>query len=271
MNRFLTYLKTRNQLDAFSFFSFEWYPFDDVCEPTAPQLARAPAMLETALSELEKGGLSRSLPRLMTEYGYSAFAAQAAVDIEGALLNSELVAQFLTLGGEQAFFYGYEPGELIQELPCTWGVLALFLREKSGRAGARLATYHAARLLTGQWAQPVDGLHELYQASSDTPLVTAFAVHRPDGQWAVLLVNKDPKNSLDVSIQFQDDGSNQSRRWSGSAELYQLSRAQYIWKADGENGRPEKSEPPEHRSLEGSMIRLPPYSLSVVRGRGIMN
>jgi hypothetical protein len=271
MSRFLKYLGEHNRLDAFGFFSFEWYPFDDVCEPTAPQLARAPAMLETALSELGKGGLSRTIPRLITEYGYSAFAAQAEVDIEGALLNSELVAQFLTLGGEQAFFYGYEPGEIIQELPCTWGVLALFLRQKSGRAGARLATYHAARMLTEQWAQPVDRPHELHPASSDTPLVTAFAVHRPDGEWALLLINKDPENVRDVTMRFQDAASNRTRPWSGPAELYQFSRAQYVWRADGENGRPVRSEPPEHRRMEGSSVRLPPYSLSVVRGRGIMN
>jgi hypothetical protein len=271
MSRFLKYLGEHNRLDAFSFFSFEWYPFDEICEPTPPQLAGAPAMLETALSELEKGGLSRTIPRLITEYGYSAFAGQPEVDIEGALLNSELVAQFLTLGGEQTFFYGYEPGELIQEVPCTWGVLALFLREKSGRAGARLATYHAARMLTEQWAQPVDRPHELYRVSSEIPLLTAFAVHRPDGAWALLLINKDPENSRDVAIQFQDAAADRRRPWSGPAELYQFSRAQYAWQPNGEDGRPTKSEPPEHRTVEGGQVRLPPYSLSVVRGRGIMN
>jgi len=270
MSRFLKYLRERNRLDIFSFLSFEWYPFDDVCAPTAPQLAQTPAMLEMALSELEKAGVSRSIPRIMTEYGYSAFAAQAEVDIEGAMLNTEAVAQFLTLGGEQAFFYGYEPGELIQEVPCTWGVLAMFLRDRSGRPGGRLATYHAARMLTEQWVQPVDKPHEVYPVSSDNPSVRAFGVHRPDGQWAVLLINKNPEQAVEVELQFQVE-SGGSRPWSGSAELYQFSRAQYVWQADGDKGRPVKSEPAEHRTVNGSRVRLPPYSLSVIRGRGIMN
>src|SRR5439155_2664671 len=33
LGRFLEYLKRHDQLDKFSFFSFEWYPFGDYCKP----------------------------------------------------------------------------------------------------------------------------------------------------------------------------------------------------------------------------------------------
>ena len=35
-------------------------------------------------------------------------------------------------------------------------------------------------------------------------LVTAYAVLRPDGQWALMLINKDYDNSHTVSITFHD-------------------------------------------------------------------
>ena len=54
MHRFLDYLKRRGRLSDYSFFSFEWYPFDDVCAPVAPQLARAPKILEDSLREFQK-------------------------------------------------------------------------------------------------------------------------------------------------------------------------------------------------------------------------
>ena len=39
-------------------------------------------------------------------------------------------------------------------------------------------------------------------------LVTAYAVHRPDGLWSLLLINKDPNRSYRVRIRFD----NQTRR-----------------------------------------------------------
>src|SRR5262249_12316789 len=201
MKRFLSYLNAHDRSVDFNFFSFEWYPFDEVCEPAAPQLAAAPAMLETAFKEMESAGVSRQIPWLITEYGYSAFAAQAEVSIEGALLNAEIVGQFLTLGGDAAYMYGYEPNELIQELPCVWGNNMLFLADERRRVRSEWATYHGARLLTREWAQPADLPHEVYPAASDIrnqsgqALVTAYAVRRPDKQWALMLINKDPERS----------------------------------------------------------------------------
>ncbi|HEV7706152.1 MAG TPA: discoidin domain-containing protein, partial [Gemmatimonadaceae bacterium] len=84
MTRFLSVLKSRNRLDDFGFLSFEWYPFDDVCAPTAPQLASAPGRLAEALQRLHDQGVPRTLPLLIAEFGYSAFASRAEVDMEGA-------------------------------------------------------------------------------------------------------------------------------------------------------------------------------------------
>ena len=58
----------------------------------------------------------------------------------GSSPEREIVAQFLTLGGDEAYLYGYEPGELIQELPCTWGQNMLFQTDGDGIIRHRMAT-----------------------------------------------------------------------------------------------------------------------------------
>ena len=46
MKRFLKYLRKHNRIDDFGFFTFEWYPFDDLCKPPAGQLAEHPSLLK---------------------------------------------------------------------------------------------------------------------------------------------------------------------------------------------------------------------------------
>src|SRR5260370_5359493 len=76
MGGFLKYLKDHGRQDDFSFFSFDWYPFGDECKFRERHLVQAPDMLASALQELEAGGLSRKIPWLITEYGYSAFGVR---------------------------------------------------------------------------------------------------------------------------------------------------------------------------------------------------
>src|SRR5262249_40301712 len=162
---------------------FEWYPFDDVCEPVAPQLARAPKMLEASLREFRRRGLP-NIPWIISEYGYSAFASRAEIDIEGALLNADIAGKFLTLGGDQALLFGYTPGYIDRDFKCTAGNNMLFSLGDDGRIEHRFATYFGARLLTQEWLKPGDEVHEIYRASSDVrnangeELIAAYAVHR---------------------------------------------------------------------------------------------
>ena len=274
LNRFLGYLKAWGHLGDFAFFSFEWYPFDNVCGPAASQIALAPGMLGNALARLQREGLSRRIPWLITEYGYSAFAGQAEMEMPGALLNAEIAAQFLTLGGSGAYAYGFEPNVPIHEVEeCeTWGNLALWLADDASQAHRPLPTYYAARLLTGQWAQAgTNGLYRVYRAASDVrsrlglPLVTAYAVARPDGQWSVLLINKDPKKAHPVRVRFQAGGV--LRSLIGPVDLYQYSSAQYAWHPNKAHGYPDLDTPPTHSRIAPGVVILPPFSLSIVRGR----
>lgn len=273
MGRFLDYLKRRGQLDKFTFFSFEWYPFPDDCQPQ--QLAEGAQMLTDALNELQQGGLTHDIPWLITEYGYSAFGARAEVDLDGALLNADSVGRFLTMGGEAAYLYGYEASEIIKEQECSSGNNMLFFRDDRGHIKKPTATYWGARLLTQQWAQPGDQPHEIYPAVSDVrngnrdQLITAYAVHRPDGLWSLLLINRDPNRAFQTSVVFRNTLTSETSTFTGQVDLFQFSGAQYQLNSDPNKPFPIKAEPPEHRvieSVESKTIALPAYSLTVIRG-----
>jgi len=274
--RFQRYLRARGRAKDFSFFSFEWYPFDDVCQPVAAQLASATNMLTAALNEMRRRGLSKRIPWVISEYGYSAFGTRAEISIEGALLNADIVGRFLTMGGDQAFLYGYTPSEVLHDNTCgTAGQNMLFSMDEDGEITHRFATYFGAQLLTQEWTMPGEGWHELYPAVANVPnrkgeqLVTAYAVHRPDGLWSLLLINKDPDHAYQVQVSFRNELTKITSSFNGPVDLYQFSGAQYQLNTNAEDPYPIKADSPRHTVIENPETRsfeLPSYSLTVIRG-----
>ena len=280
VNRFLAALKSSHREADLSFFTFEWYPFDNVCVPTQAQLAAAPEMLAALLGRLRRAGLKTSIPWIISEYGYSAFGGAPEVEMSGAILNAEIAAQFLTLGGRAAYLYGYEPAELMNETnDCnSWGNLALFQSDDQGRIVRPLAAYYGARLLTQEWVAPGSGVHSLYVADcalkneKGQPLITAYAVRRPDMQWSLLLLNKDPVRGHTVRVEFQDQTDRRADRMRGPIDEIQYSSRQYVWHPDGKAGYARPNLPPTHilhpPDNRETSITLLPYSITVIRGQG---
>ena len=190
LGRFLSYLRSHGRLSDYSFFSFEWYPFDDVCEPVAPQLARATNMLDAALREMQRRGLSSRIPWIISEYGYSAFGARAEISIEGALLNADIVGKFLTLGGDQAFLYGYTPSEVLHDSPCAPGQNMLFSMDEDGEITHRFATYFGAQLLTQEWTMPDGGaarnLSGAFERAQSQRRATRHGLRPASSRWTVV-------------------------------------------------------------------------------------
>jgi len=152
----------------------------------------------------------------------------------------------------------------------------------------RLSAYHAAQLLTKEWMQPVSEQHEMFpvtikqtkngahglpavasaEAGMTRPTVTAYAVRRPDKQWALLAINKNPKRAAQLKVQFNFPGAKQPLSFVGQVDVIQFSRQQYAWHDDGPNGHPIRSLPPAQFTREASAsYELPPYSLTVLRGK----
>jgi hypothetical protein len=121
--------------------------------------------------------------------------------------------------------------------------------------------------------QPTGEPHEIFPVTTEkkakrSSVVTIYAARRTDNQWALLAINKHPKRAARLDVQFNIPGAQRPARFVGQVEVIQFSRAQYVWHAEGPDGHPIRSLPPEHFTLEASSpYNLPPYSLTVLRGK----
>jgi len=122
--------------------------------------------------------------------------------------------------------------------------------------------------------QPTNEAHEIFpvtikqRKSTSSPVITVYAVRRPDKQWALLAINKSPKRAAQLTVEFDLHGAKQPASFAGKIELIQFYRQQYAWHADGPNGHPTRSLPPAHFTREASSsYEFPPYSVTVLRGK----
>lgn len=261
---FVSYLKQRNRLDALGFVSFEYYPFDDICGDIHAKLIHQSAMMDEIARRLDGDGLPRSIPRIITEYGFSAYSGRAMSEMPSALLMAGINAQWLTLGGKAAYLFGYGPNVPInQHLPCAgYGNMMLHLADAKGQAAQAMPSYWTARLLTGAWTLPGHGLHRLVETRVEgagaEPEAVAYAVERPDGRIAVLLINRSPTRAQRLVLTTPNGG------FAGQADISTYGPAQYAWHDAGERSRPSRSLPPvRRRQTAAAPILLPPETLAV--------
>src|SRR5262249_47207803 len=134
--------------------------------------------------------------------------------------------------------------------------------------------YYAGQLITKEWMQPTNETHDIFPVTiqqkkpASLPVVTVYAVRRPDKQWALLAINKDPNRAALLKAQFDIPSTQQPVSFVGQVDVIQFSRQQYTCHADGPNGHPIRSLPAARFTREASSAyELPPYSLSVLRGR----
>jgi len=268
---FLNYLKSHNGINLFNFFSFEWYPFDDLCAPSSPQLAAAPGMLSTALENFKQDILPAKTPLYITEYGYSAYEGKSEVEMQGALLYADILGKFIELGGGKSFLYGYEPAFLQQSTHCGYGNNMLFGLGLDEKLSYKTSSFYSIQMLTHYWAQPSDSFLEIYPSETNIfkrkkrNLISTYSLRSPDGKWSVMLINKDPERSWNVNIDIQNMSTNKNIKWH-PAQLIQYSKQQYDWVDDGIKSHPSRNFPPVLKKITSAEnIILPPYSLTIVK------
>jgi hypothetical protein len=265
---FLNYLRKHNSIDLFNFFSFEWYPFDNICVPSAPQLAVAPEMLSTALKNFQNI-LPENTPLYLTEYGYSASEGTTEVEMEGGLMYADILGKFMEMGGSKSFLYGYEPA-FLQQVDCGYGNNMLFGLGDNGKIKYKTAAFYCMQMLTHYWAQPSDSLLEIFPFSATIknrnkqPLVVCYALRTTNGKWSVMLINKDPKKTWNVNIDIENTITKKIIDWHPE-QLIQYSQQQYSWIKAGINSHPSKALPPVFGKIKTAKnISLLPYSLTII-------
>ena len=130
-------------------------------------------------------------------------------------------------------------------------------------------------MLTQEWAEPKDAEHRLFHATSDIKdaerhtLVTAYAVLRPDGQWSLMLINKDYDHSHEVAVTFHDEDANLDRVFVGPVDRITFGKEQYRWHPAMRNGYADPDGPPLRSILAAGTDHyvLPAASMTVLRGR----
>jgi hypothetical protein len=134
--------------------------------------------------------------------------------------------------------------------------------------------YIAAQIVTKEWVQPVDAPHKQFKATSDVNdaagnvLVTAYAVERPDGQWSVMLVNRDQFNDHAVKVAFA--GGKRNRHFAGQVDRITFGSNEYQWHEEGLLGHADPDGPPARSTVAGgaeTLYQLPKASITVLRGR----
>src|SRR5204863_7583222 len=104
---------------------------------------------------------------------------------------------------------------------------------------------------------------------SGNVLVSSYAVLRPDGNWSVMLVNRDENHAHTVRAVFADSANQRETSFAGPVTLVTFGSEQYVWINDGPNSHPDPDHPPVATLLPGppATFTLPKASITVLRGR----
>jgi len=274
LGRFLDYLKAHGHLQDLAFMSFEHYPYDG-CETPWKNLYQEPELITHIMKVWRDDGLPPGIPLLDTET--NAHGGEAAVDIFGELWLADSFGGFLTAGGQSTHYYHdlpYSPPH--PACSNSWGTYHMFMVDENYQIRQRTSQFFAAQLMTQEWVEQGDAEHQLFRATSDIKdadghmLVTAYALKRPDGQWSLLLINKDFDHAHRFRLKFHDEIVGVDRFLAGPVTAITFGKAQYQWHPDRENGYADPDGPPVTSSFSGdanTLYTLAPASLTVLRGR----
>ena len=284
LGRFVDYLKAHGRLADFTFFSFEHYP----CMGTHKcgewnSLDWEPAFVNHVVQAWRDNGLPPDVPFFMTEGNDLGEGGQGTV--KSGLWLADYVGAMMTAGAGGTYYFHY-----ISSIGRSGGGGFLPLDE-NGRARFYPPQYLATQVITKEWVEPVDKMHKLFRASSGVKdkdgniLVTAYPVERPDGQWSVMLINKDEEHDHAVKLTFADGG--RRRYFSGAVDRVVFGAGEYQWHPDpvaagaapagrggrgrgAMNGHPDPDGPASKSTVTGgpdAEYQLPKASIIVLKGK----
>ena len=231
--RFIDYLKQHNRMNDLAFFSFEHYPYDP-CRTPWGMLYDEPELVSHIMQVWHEDGVPADIPMFITEGNLSSGASETYEDIFAGIWLADYIGSFLNSGGNGVYFFHYLPLQMEPGCNSSPGTFGMFTVDANYKIQQPLAQFFVAQLINHEWAQPGSGEHQVFAASSDVndgaghELVTAYAVRRPDGSWAVMAVNRDQQNAHRVRISFEEPGEKQSA-FAGPVEVSTFGSGQYLW------------------------------------------
>jgi hypothetical protein len=273
MGRFVAYLKSHGRLADLAFVSFEHYPFEP-CTVKWESLYSEPQLTKHILQVWRDDGVPPDVPLMVTEDHLAAGLTGPMSTIFSALWLADNVGSFFE-GGGAVFHHSPIQPEPVQNSCLGWATWSNFVADRDYNINGYTALYFAAHMINLEWVQHRSGVHQLFPSSTDIKddqgnvLVTSYAVHRPDGNWSLMLVNRDQDNAHAVRIAFATPRTRESS-FSGPVTMTTFGSEQYLWKDQGPNSHADPDGPPVATTLMGAeqtTFTLPNASITVLRGK----
>jgi hypothetical protein len=288
MGRFVDYLKEHGRISDLAFVSFEHYPFE-ACTITWKTLYTEPQLMKHILQVWRDDGVPKEVPLMVTENHLASQLTGPMTTIFAALWLADNVGSFFE-GGGAAFYHSPIQPQGIQRSCLGWASWSNFVADEGGSdegpnegyvIKGYTSPYFAAHVINLEWVQHHSGMHHMFPSAVDLKnneiqdgegnvLVTSYAVHRPDGNWSLMLVNRDENNPHTVRVQFEDSKSKQSASFSGPVTFVTFGSEQYVWINDGPNSHADPDHPPIATTVAAgsqTAFTLPKASITVLRGR----
>jgi hypothetical protein len=286
MGRFVDYLKSHGRISDLAFVSFEHYPFE-ACTITWKTLYTEPQLMKHILQVWRDDGVPKDVPLMVTENHLAAQLTGPMTTIFAALWLADNVGSFFE-GGGAAFYHSPIQPQGIQNSCLGWASWSNFVADEGGSDSEEgydikgyTSPYFAAHMINLEWVQHHAGVHHMFPSAVDLKnndikdaegnvLVTSYAVHRPDGNWSLMLVNRDETNPHTVRVQFEDSKSKQNASFSGPVTFVTFGSEQYVWINDGPNSHADPDHPPIATDVAAgpqTTFTLPKASITVLRGK----
>ena len=276
--RFVDYLKAHGRLGELAFFSFEHYPIDPG-KISWSSLYEEAHLVTHIMQVWREDGVPQDVPLIISESNISSQYSEAYLDLWGGLWLADYIGAFLTGGGRAVYYFHYLPGVMGTGHNGSPGTFNFFSADRDLRIRQPLAQYFASQLINLEWLQPGNGEHRLFAATADAAdgaghaLISAYPALRPDGSWALLIINKDQDNAHAVSVRFEDLAHHRLGTFTGRVASVVFSKAEYQWHPERDGGTADPDGPPTRATVEAradSTFNLPAASITVLRGRVAM-
>jgi hypothetical protein len=242
--RFIDYLKSHHAMNELAFFSFEHYPYDP-CRIPWGSLYDEPELVSHIMQVWHEDGVPQDMPLLITESNLSSAASEANQDIFAGLWLADYVGSFLNSGGKGLYYFHYLPLQMEHGCNDSPGTFGMFTLNKDYQVQQYLSQYFASQLINLDWIKPGNGEHHVFSAKGDLTdgagraLLTAYALDRPDGNWSLLIVNRDQLAPHKFRINFHDDSAHNVKSFAGPVAISVFGSEQYKW-------HPATTEPMAH-------------------------
>jgi hypothetical protein len=270
MGRFVAYLKSHGHLADLAFVSFEHYPYDHHCNIAWKDLYVEPQQMKHILKVWRDDGVPANVPLMVTESHLAASLTGPMSTIFAAIWLADNIGSFFE-GGGAAFYHSPIQPQAVQDTclgPATW---SNFVTDKDYNISGYTSLYFAAHMINREWVQHRSGVHQMFPSTvsvkdaDGNDLVTSYAVHRPDGNWSLMLVNRDESTPHSVRVQF-----GAGTGFAGPVTVTSFGSEQYVWMPDGVNSHADPNDPPsgfQVNANRNTAFTLPKASITVLRGK----